>query len=192
MPTIHIIAGPTASGKSALAIKRAKELNGVIINCDSRQIYDALPLLSAQPSDEDKAEAAHCLYGQIHPNETVSAGSWRGMAMPLIETLLSEGNAPIVTGGNGLYIKTLIEGISPIPEVPGDVRLRAIERQKELGNPAFHAELERRDPATAALYHPMHTARLIHAWKFLRRREGRWPNGNHCPNQPRRKIGPST
>lgn len=167
MPTIHIIAGPTASGKSALAIKRAKELNGAIVNCDSRQIYDALPLLSAQPSEDDKAEAPHFLYGCVHPNETVSAGSWREMALPLIKTLLAEGKTPIITGGNGLYIKTLMEGISPIPEVPAEIRLRAIARQQEMGNPAFHAELERRDPATAALYHPMHTARLIHAWEIL-------------------------
>ena len=167
MPTIHIIAGPTAGGKSALAIKRAGELNGAIVNCDSRQIYDALPVLSAQPSIEDKAEAPHYLYGTVHPDETVSAGSWRGMAVPLIETLLAEGNPPIITGGNGLYIKTLMEGISPIPEVPAEIRQRAVERQKELGNPAFHAELEKRDPATAALYHPMHKARLIHAWEIF-------------------------
>lgn len=167
MPTIHIIAGPTASGKSALAIQRAKECNGAVINCDSRQIYDALPLLSAQPSLEDKAEVPHFLYGSIHPNDTVSAGSWREVTIPLIESLLAEGKSPIITGGNGLYIKTLIEGISPIPEVPADIRLAAIGRQKELGNPAFHAELEKRDPATAALYHPMHTARLIHAWEIL-------------------------
>ena len=165
--TVHIIAGPTASGKSALAIKRAIELNGAIINVDSRQIYDALPILSAQPSEDDKKLAPHHLYGTAHPNETVSAGSWREMAVPLIERLLEEGIVPIVTGGNGLYIKTLMEGISPIPEVPPDIRLRAIERQKELGNPAFHEELEKRDPATAAQYHPMHTARLIHAWEIL-------------------------
>lgn len=165
--TIHIIAGPTASGKSALAIERAIDLNGAVINCDSRQIYNALPILSAQPSEEDKRQVPHHLYGTAHPNETVSAGSWREMAVPLIEKLLAEGIAPIITGGNGLYIKTLMEGISPIPEVPPDIRLRAIERQKELGNPAFHAELEKRDPATAAQYHPMHTARLIHAWEIL-------------------------
>jgi len=165
--TIHIIAGPTASGKSALAIERAKELNGAIINCDSRQIYDALPILSAQPSDDDKTEVLHHLYGAIHPNETVSAGSWRDMATPIIEQCMADGVVPIITGGNGLYIKTLMEGISPIPDVPPDIRLRAIQRQKELGNPAFHEELARRDPATAAQYHPMHTARLIHAWEIL-------------------------
>lgn len=165
--TIHIIAGPTASGKSALAIERALNLNGAIINCDSRQIYDALPILSAQPSGEDKEQAPHHLYGTLHPNDTCSAGSWREMATPLIEKLLAEGTLPIITGGNGLYIKTLMEGISPIPEVPPEIRAAAVARQLELGNPAFHEELAKRDPATAAKYHPMHTARLVHAWEVL-------------------------
>lgn len=164
---IHIIAGPTASGKSALAMERARELNGVIINCDSRQIYDDLPILTAQPTEEDKKTVPHELYGALHPNEPCSAGAWVKMAMPLIERLLGKGKTPIITGGNGLYIKALIEGLSPIPDVPEDVRRAAIETQKEMGNPAFHDALKQRDPETAALYHPMHTARLIHAWEIL-------------------------
>lgn len=165
--TIHIITGPTASGKSALAIEYAQKLGGAIINCDSRQIYAALPILSAQPSDEDKNTVPHHLYGTLHPNDTCSAGSWRETATPLIEKLLAGGTAPIITGGNGLYIKTLMEGISPIPEVPAEIRAAAVARQKELGNPAFHEELARRDPETAAKYHPMHTARIVHAWEVL-------------------------
>lgn len=165
--TIHIIAGPTASGKSALAIEHAQKLGGAIINCDSRQIYDALPILSAQPSEEDKNTVPHHLYGTLHPNDLCSAGSWRDMAVPVIEKLLDDGVVPIITGGNGLYIKTLMEGISPIPEVPAEIRAAAVARQQELGNPAFHEELARRDPQTAAKYHPMHTARLVHAWEVL-------------------------
>lgn len=165
--TVHIIAGPTASGKSALAIKRAHELDGEIVNCDSRQIYNELPILSAQPSDADKAQAPHHLYGTLHPDDTCSAGSWRELAMPIIEDIIERGAMPIITGGNGLYIKTLMEGLSPIPDVPDDIRAAAVARQAELGNPAFHAELEKRDPETAAKYHPMHTARLIHAWEIL-------------------------
>jgi len=165
--TIHIIAGPTASGKSALAIWRAKDIGGEIINCDSRQIYNELPILSAQPSAEDKEQVPHHLYGTLSPDDTCSAGSWREMAVKLIEDLLEKDVTPIITGGNGLYIKTLMEGISPIPDVPPEIRLAAIQKQKELGNPAFHEELQKRDPETAALYHPMHTARLIHAWEIL-------------------------
>lgn len=165
--TIHIIAGPTASGKSALAITRAHALDGEIVNCDSRQIYTDLAILSAQPDSVDKAQVPHHLYGTLHANDTCSAGSWREMAMPVIDDILERNATPIITGGNGLYIKTLMEGLSPIPDVPDDIRAAAVARQAELGNPAFHAELEKRDPETAAKYHPMHTARLIHAWEIL-------------------------
>jgi tRNA dimethylallyltransferase len=165
--TIQIIAGPTASGKSALAITRARLLDGEIVNCDSRQIYNELPILSAQPTEDDKAHVAHHLYGTLSPNENCSAGSWREMAMPLIEDILARGKVPIITGGNGLYIKTLMEGISPIPDVPQEIREAAVQKQKALGNPAFHEALSLMDPETAAKYHPMHTARLIHAWEIL-------------------------
>ncbi len=165
--TIHIIAGPTASGKSAAAITRAQELDGVIVNVDSRQIYDALPILSAQPSAADKEIVPHALYGVLHPNEACSAGTWREMAAPIIEDILARGQTPIITGGTGLYIKTLMEGISPIPDVPEDIRNAANALQQELGNPAFYEELQKRDPVTAAQYHPMHTARLVHAWEIL-------------------------
>lgn len=164
---IHIVGGPTASGKSAYAIDLAQKIDGVIINCDSRQIYSELPILTAQPSAEDKSIVPHQLYGTMHPNELCSAGSWVRTAIPLIEKILAQGKSPIVTGGNGLYIKALTEGLSPIPDVPDDIRQRTIQKQKELGNPAFHEELKIRDPETAALYHPMHTARLIHAWEIL-------------------------
>lgn len=167
MPTVFIIAGPTASGKSALAIRRAKESDGEIVNCDSRQIYSELPILTAQPPQSDLALLPHHLYGTLHPDETCSAGTWREQAVPLIRDILDRGKTPIVTGGNGLYIKTLIEGISPIPDVPPDIRAAAIATQQALGNPAFYAELQKRDPDTAAKYHPMHTARLVHAWEVL-------------------------
>lgn len=165
--TIHIIAGPTASGKSALAIERALALGGAVINVDSRQVYDALPILSAQPSQEDKGTVPHYLYGALHPNETCSAGRWREMAEPLIAKLLEDGIAPIVTGGTGLYIRALTEGLSPIPRIPDDIREAANRAQEEMGNPAFYDALKARDPETAALYHPMHTARLVHAWEML-------------------------
>lgn len=165
--TIHIIGGPTASGKSAHAIDIAQKLDGVVINCDSRQIYSDLPILTAQPPEEDRQIVPHELYGTLHPNELCSAGSWVRMTIPVIEKILQTGKTPIITGGNGLYIKALIEGLSPIPDVPDDIRQRTIATQKELGNPAFHEALKKRDPHTAALYHPMHTARLIHAWEIL-------------------------
>ena len=164
---IHVIAGPTASGKSALALDMAVQQGGVVINADSMQVYGALPVLTAQPGPEDKKIAPHILYGVLHPDEACSAGRWRAMAAGEIEKILAAGQAPIIVGGSGLYIKALIDGFSPIPNVPDDVRAKAIARQTELGNPAFHAELQSRDPVMAARFHPSHTARLVRAWEVL-------------------------
>ncbi len=165
--SVHIIAGPTAGGKSAHAIAMAHDLDGVIVNVDSRQIYKDLPILTARPPAEDLAAAPHELYGVMQANDVCSAGLWREMAIPVIRRILDEGRTPIITGGNGLYIKTLLEGMSPIPDVPDDIRAAANARQRELGNPAFYEALQKRDPVTAAQYHPMHTARVVHAWEIL-------------------------
>lgn len=165
--TIHIIAGPTASGKSALAIEKARALGGVIINADSMQVYDALPILTAQPSEEDKAQAPHDMYGFLHPNEPFSAGAWNERARALIARLLDEGRTPIVVGGTGLYIKALTEGFSPLPVVPDDVRARVTALQKELGNPGFYNALQKIDPDMASRFHPHHTARLLRAYEVI-------------------------
>lgn len=164
---ILIIAGPTASGKSAVALKAASTRGGVIINADSLQIYDGLPILTAQPSAQDQALAPHCLYAALNPNHLCSAGNWREMAQTVIEEALSQGRTPIIVGGTGLYIKTLIEGLSPMPDVPDDVRLKARQLQAGMGNPAFHAMLATRDPVMAARIDPGNTARLIRAWEML-------------------------
>lgn len=165
--TIHIIAGPTASGKSAKALAMAAALNGVIINCDSMQIYDDLPILTAQPSSEDHQQAPHELYGVRHPQNVCSAGTWRELVQPVIESILNNDQTPIVVGGSGLYIKALMEGLSPIPDIPDDIRQAAVDKQKKLGNPAFHDALKARDPVMAARFHPYHTARLVRAWEVL-------------------------
>lgn len=165
--TIHVIAGPTASGKSALAIDKARALNGVIINADSMQVYDALPILTAQPSDEDKAQAPHEMYGFLHPNEAFSAGAWNERARALITKLFAEGRTPIIVGGTGLYIKALMEGFSPLPMVPDDVRERVTNLQKELGNPGFYDALKKIDPVMASRFHPHHTARLLRAYEVI-------------------------
>lgn len=167
MKTIHIIAGPTASGKSALAMELAVRENGVVINADSMQVYDGLPILAAQPSAADRLAIPHLLYGVRDPALPSSAGNWRDMAIEAITQTLADNKTPIVTGGSGLYIKALIEGFSPIPDVPDEIRACAIARQKELGNPAFYEELKKRDPVMAARHHPSHTSRLVRAWEIL-------------------------
>lgn len=165
--TVYVIGGPTASGKSAHALDLGDKHDGVIINADSMQIYDDLPLLTAQPSAEDKARTPHLLYGALHPNESCSAGNWREIVQPIIQETLNQGKAPIVVGGSGLYLKALIEGLSPMIDIPQDIRDAAGAKQKELGNPAFHAALAERDPVMAARLEPFNTARLIRAWEVL-------------------------
>lgn len=166
-PTIHIIAGPTASGKSARALEIAAKENGVILNADSVQVYDGLPILSAQPSEEDKAAAPHELYGTYHPNDDCSAGNWREDVLRKINDVMEQGKTPIVCGGSGLYIKALMEGFSPIPDIPDEIRQRVIRMQEELGNPAFHDALKKRDPVMAERLHPYHTARLVRAYEVI-------------------------
>lgn len=165
--TIHVIGGPTASGKSAHALKLAEQTGGVIINADSMQIYDGLHLLTAQPPEEDLMQAPHLLYSALHPNEPCSAGNYREMVEPIIHELLSKGQVPIIVGGSGLYIRALINGLSPIDDIPPEIRNAANAKQKELGNPAFYEDLKKRDPIMAARFHPYHTARLIRAWEVL-------------------------
>ena len=165
--TVIIIAGPTAGGKSAHALELAAQRNGVIINCDSMQIYEGLPILTAQPPEEDLKQADHRLYSHLHPNDICSAGNWRELAEPLIAEILDVGKTPIVCGGSGLYIKALMEGLSPMPDIPNEVRDATVALQKELGNPGFYEELKKRDPEMAQRFHPFHTARLLRAWEVL-------------------------
>lgn len=165
--TIYIIGGPTASGKSARALELALENDGVVINCDSMQIYEGLPKLTAQPPEEDLSAAPHELYSHLHPNETCSAGNWREIVEPLIHKVLEEGKTPIIVGGSGLYIKALTDGLSPMPDIPQEVRDATVAKQKELGNPAFYEALHKRDPEMAQRFHPFHTARLMRAWEVL-------------------------
>ncbi len=165
--TIHVIAGPTASGKSALAIQSALACNGVIINADALQVYDGLPLLTAQPSTADKQAAPHMLYGAIPPTEICSATRWTNLAVTTIKDVLAKGQTPILVGGTGLYLRTLMQGLSPVPDISPEVRDVLNARQRELGNPAFHEALSKIDPIMAGRLHPNDTQRLIRAWEVL-------------------------
>lgn len=165
--TIHIVVGPTASGKSARAIELAKQYDGIVINADSMQIYDGLPMLTAQPTANDKEIVPHVLYGALHPDEQCSAGKWRLMAGAAIEDALQKNKTPVIVGGTGLYIKALLEGLSEMPLTPPEIREATNKLQAELGNPGFHEALAKRDPVMAARFHPNHTARLIRAYEVL-------------------------
>lgn len=167
LQTIHIIAGPTASGKSARALEMAKQLDGIIINCDSMQIYDGLHILTAQPPAQDLAKAPHKLYSHLHPNEPCSAGNWRELVEPLIHKTLETGKIPIIVGGSGLYIRALTDGLSPIPDIPQDIRDATMALYDELGAESFYKRLQARDPEMASRFHINHKARIVRAWEVI-------------------------
>ena len=146
--TVHVIIGPTASGKSAFALKKAKETNGVVINCDAMQSYNALHVLTAQPSIKEQEGIPHHLYGHLHPATHYSAADWQKDAIDTINAAWDNDKTPIICGGTGFYLKALMEGLSPIPDIPNNVREKAIALQKEMGNPAFHEKLKEKDPET--------------------------------------------
>lgn len=164
---VIVIGGPTASGKSGLALDIARHHGGVIINADSMQMYDGLHILTAQPSAEEKSAVPHRLYGAFTADDMCSAALWRDRVLVEIDAARNDGKLPVIVGGTGFYIKTLLEGVSPIPDVPPEIRAQAIARQQELGNPAFHAELAARDPETAAKIDPYNTQRNVRAREVL-------------------------
>ncbi|MGE5506133.1 MAG: tRNA (adenosine(37)-N6)-dimethylallyltransferase MiaA [Actinomycetota bacterium] len=167
LPPAVAIAGPTASGKSGLALAVAEEFGGVVVNADSMQVYDVLSVLTARPSAADEARVPHRLYGVLSPAEACSAARWRGMAAAEMRAAWDTGRLPVVVGGTGLYLRALQDGLSPIPEVPDAVRTAARARLAEVGNAAFHAELAARDPVMAARLDPGNSQRLVRAFEVI-------------------------
>ena len=129
-PDAVLIAGPTASGKTALAVKIAQELDGVVINADSMQVYANLSVVTARPSEEEMQGVPHLLFGHVDESEAYSVARWLEDAGAALESVRSQGKVPVFAGGTGLYFKALLEGLSPVPPVDGDVReeLRRISR----------------------------------------------------------------
>jgi tRNA dimethylallyltransferase len=165
--TAVILGGPTASGKSALAMAIARALDGIVINADSMQVYRELPVLTAQPSAVDRAMVPHRLYGFLPVTEPCSAGRWVPLARAAIDAALDAGRLPIVVGGTGLYLRALTDGLAPVPEIPAVVREAARQRLADIGKAAFHAELGRRDPEMAARVRPADPQRMVRAWEVI-------------------------
>lgn len=165
---VVVVAGPTASGKSRLALALASEFCGTIINADSMQLYRDLSVLTAWPSDDEMARAPHRLYGMIDAAESCSAGRWRNLALIEIGRVRSEGGLPILVGGTGLYLSALLDGIAEIPPVPTAVVAEARALHAELGGEKFHAALAALDPAAAAKLPAADTQRLIRAYAVAR------------------------
>ena len=144
-----LIAGPTASGKSALALEIAERLGGVIVNADSMQVYRDLRIITARPTPEEEARVPHRLYGHIDAAENYSVGRWCRDVAEVLAAIRSQGRLPIVVGGTGLYFKALTAGLAAIPPIPAGLRDAVRARIEAEGAPALHAELSALDPATA-------------------------------------------
>jgi tRNA dimethylallyltransferase len=160
---VALIAGPTASGKSALALALAERTGGVIVNADSAQLYRDLKVLSAAPSSEDLERAEHRLYGVVDGAEPCSAADWAAMARTEIEEVHAHDRMAILVGGTGLYLRTLLNGIAPIPAIDPDVRGKVRAATVE----ANRAQLADRDPEAAARLNPADTMRIARALEVV-------------------------
>lgn len=157
---ITVIIGPTASGKSALAVDRASgDENALIINADAMQCYDALPVLTAQPTPSERKNIPHALYSVLDARERMSVADWVAMAVREIETALAANRKPYLVGGTGMYVKALMEGLSPMPDIPEDIRAQV--RGSDL--PGLYALLQENDPVSAARLKPGDTQRVMRA-----------------------------
>lgn len=166
-PAAILIAGPTASGKSALALKLAGQLGGPIVNADSMQVYAELRVLTARPDASDEARASHRLYGHIPAAQAYSVAQWLADVAQELAAAERQGGVPIIVGGTGLYFKALTEGLSPVPEIPQDIRARWRATAAEVPAPDLHRQLAARDAETAAALRPSDTQRIVRALEVL-------------------------
>ncbi|TNE36744.1 MAG: tRNA (adenosine(37)-N6)-dimethylallyltransferase MiaA [Alphaproteobacteria bacterium] len=163
-----LIAGPTASGKSALALALAKRYGGVIINADSMQVYRDLRVITARPSELEESEAPHRLYGHLDAAAPYSVGEWGIQALAEIEAARAAGALPIVVGGTGLYFSVLTDGLSPIPDVPGEVRSEVRALLEAEGVEAVLAQVREVDPQIAGQLKPTDRQRLARALEVFK------------------------
>jgi tRNA dimethylallyltransferase len=166
-PDAILIAGPTASGKSALALALAQELGGMVINADSMQVYRDLRIITARPSPEDEARVAHRLYGHVDAAENYSVGRWLADVRTALDDARESKRVPILVGGTGLYFKALTQGLSAVPPIPPDIRASVRARLEAHGAQALHAELARRDAGAAAALKPGDRTRIARALEVI-------------------------
>lgn len=164
LPKVALIAGPTASGKSALAIELARRTGGTVINADSAQVYAELQVLSARPSREEEMQAPHRLFGHVTGSQDYSAARWAAEAKAEIAAAHERGSLPILAGGTGMYIRTLLDGIAPVP--PIDPAIRAEVRSLPVVE--TYRQLSQLDPAAAHRLNPADTTRIARALEVVR------------------------
>ena len=162
-----LIAGPTASGKSALALALAEQLGGVVINADSMQVYAELNILTARPSAVDLARAPHRLYGHVPAAEAYSVGRWLADVARELAAARELSRVPIIVGGTGLYFYALLHGLTPVPDIPLPVRTHWRAEAERLGPEALHAVLAARDPVMAGRLRPSDPQRVTRALEVL-------------------------
>jgi tRNA dimethylallyltransferase len=164
---IILIAGPTASGKSALALALAEKLGGTIINADSMQVYRDLRIITARPTPAEEARLPHRLYGHVDAAENFSVGRWCTEVADVLAATQREAGAAIVVGGTGLYFNSLTRGLAAVPPIPAQIRHEVRARLASDGAEALHAELMRRDPIAAARLMPGDRARVTRALEVI-------------------------
>ena len=183
-----LIAGPTASGKSALALRLAEKLGGTIVNADSMQVYRDLRIITARPSPAEEARVPHRLYGHVDAAENYSVGRWcRDVAEALAETV-AQGRVPILVGGTGLYFKALTRGLAAVPPIPAEIRAQVRGRLQSEGVAPLYSELAKRDPVTAQRLMPNDRSRISRALEVVLA-TGRSLSDWHRDGQPA-LIGP--
>ncbi len=163
-PRVALIAGPTASGKSALAIRLAERTGGIVINADASQVYIDIPILSARPTREEMGDVPHRLFGHIDGAEACSAARWAAEARAEIDAAHGAGKLPILVGGTGLYIRTLLEGIAPVPDIDPAIR----EAVRAMPVAVAYEALTQEDPEAAARLAPADTTRVARALEVVR------------------------
>lgn len=172
-PETILIAGPTASGKSAYAIKLARQHDGVIINTDSMQVYGQLQIITARPNGQELQQCQHVLYGHRDGGKPYSVASWLDEVKPVLDEVRTNGKVPIFVGGTGLYFKGLLEGLSPVPNLDPEIRqkwrdfAKTANLSEENTDCSLHDELAMRDPAAAARLRPSDHQRLIRALEVI-------------------------
>jgi tRNA dimethylallyltransferase len=162
-----LIAGPTASGKSALALELAQKTNGVIVNADSMQVYRDLRVLTARPTRDEEALVPHRLYGHVDAAVNFSAGHWVTDATAVLDEVRAQNRIPIFVGGSGLYFKALTRGLSAVPPIAPEVRDSVRARLERDGVEALHAALAERDPASAERLKPRDRTRIARALEVV-------------------------
>ncbi len=160
---IVVVAGPTASGKSALAIDLARRLGGEIVNADSQQVYRGLDAGTAKPTAEERAAVPHHLLDVVGPGEEMDAVRWAALADEAIAVIAARGRLPVVTGGTGLYLRALLHGVVEAPGRDPELRAMLEEEAERLGRPALHARLAEVDPGAAARIRPNDLVRIVRA-----------------------------